>query len=118
MNSDFTKFLAEERKRFFEPDAWFPKRVMARLAQASPRSAGVWDFAATAARPVFAVALTFLVALLAFEALVPAVPSRGMIEAFLEPEQSSAEALIYTEFDTPASAELLEQVIVLDEEEE
>ena len=118
MNPEFKKFLAEERKRFFEPDAWFPKRVMARLGQVSPRTAGVWDFAATAARPVFAIALTVLVALIAFEALVPAIPSRGMIEAFLEPEQSSAEALIYTESDTPASADLLEHVIVLVEEEE
>ena len=113
MNSELKKMLDEERKRVFEPDPYFPQRVMARWRNQS-RDSGIWEIVPTAARPIFALALTLLLAFLILETFVPAVPTRGLIEAFLEPEQTAAESFLYADSDTPASPELLEQLIVLE----
>ena len=59
--SQLKDFFDEERKRVFEPDAFFTQRVMARLKDGF-RENGVWDFGIWEAvtgsiRPVLAVAL-------------------------------------------------------------
>ena len=117
MNSELRKLLNEERKRVFEPGPYFPQRVVARWKERS-RDAGIWEIVPTAARPVFALALTLLLAFLTLEAFVPVTPTRSMIEAFLEAEQTAAESFLYADSDTPESHHLLEQLIVLEEGEE
>src|SRR5262245_3093577 len=120
MNSELRQFLNEERKRVFEPDSYFAQRVVARWS-GQPRVVrenAIWDMMPKAARPVFALVLTLLLAFLTLEAFVPIEPSRGIIEASLDAEQSAAERLLYTDADIPSSHEILEQVIVLRESEQ
>jgi hypothetical protein len=119
MNSELDKLLAtlahEERKRVFHPDPFFPQRVMARLKEEAAGEPVVWDFIASATRPIFALGITLLLAFLTLEALVPLEPTRGMIEAFLSADQSAADAALYLDTDAPDRYELEQLLIVLEE---
>ena len=114
-------FFETERKRVFEPDAFFTQRVMARLdARASETSGknvrdfGFWDMVPSSTRPVLAFALILILCFIAVELFVPQVPTRGMVESFLAPEQSPAESFLYTDSDV-ASQDVLQQLIAPEE---
>jgi hypothetical protein len=115
MDPEFNKFLLNERKRVFEPDVRFSGRVMARLGEREHRTIGFWDIPPVVARPIFALALMLLVVFLTLEAFVPVAPTRSAVEAFLEPEQSNAENVLYTDSDTLPNHEVFEQLIVFEE---
>ena len=115
MNPELRKLLHAERQRVFEPGPYFPPRVMARYRDRTGREAAIWDIVPAAARPVFALALTILLAFLTLEAFVPVAPPRSAIEAYLEPDQTVAENFLYMDSDLAASPELLEHAIVLEE---
>ena len=91
MNSTLNNFFKEERKRVFEPGPYFTQRVMARVSQAVP---GVWDVIPRAVRPVMALALILLFAVLSVQILLPVEPSGtpGPIMAY------AAQDLTQTEF--------------------
>ena len=57
-------FFNAERKRVFEPDPFFAKRVMARLNAGAARQYGIWDIVPGSTRPVLATALVMILALL------------------------------------------------------
>jgi len=121
MNPELNEFLNAERKRVFEPDSYFAPRVVSQWTaqkRPAPRENGIWDFIPRATRPVFALALTLLLVFLTIETFVPVEPGIGMIEAYLAPEQSTADSVLYTESEVPSSRELLEQLIVLEEGEQ
>jgi len=110
-------FFKAERKRVFVPDAFFVTRVMARLNEGAVRESGIWDFVPSSARPVLAVALLLILCFAGFEMFVPQLPQRGMVEAFLDTEQNTAESFLYSEADVPARQELLEQLISWEDEQ-
>ncbi len=109
-------FFEEERKRVFQPDAFFAKRVVARLNSRALPDYGIWDVIPGSARPVLAVALTLILCFVLVELFVPQMPQTGMIEAYLSTEQSPAESFLYSEADVPSHQEVLEQVIALEEQ--
>ena len=115
MNSELRNLLDQERRRVFEPGAFFAQRVVAHARAQKSADAGIWDIVPAATRPIFALGLTLLLAFLTLETFVPVEPTRNMVEASLEPEQSSFENVLYMDSETPASQELLEQMIVLEE---
>jgi len=53
-------FFDAERKRVFEPDAFFAKRVVARLNEGVKQDYGIWDMIPSSTRPVLAVALALI----------------------------------------------------------
>ena len=108
-------FFDAERKRVFEPDAFFAKRVMARLDSRQVPNYGIWDVVPGSARPVLAIALMLIFCFVLIELFVPQMPRRGMIEAYLDSEQNPAESFLYSEADLPSGQEVLEQVIALEE---
>ena len=116
MNSRMDEFFKQEKSRVFEPDTYFPQRVMARVAARlqEQRENGIWEGMKAGSRPVFALALVLLLAFLAVQLFVPVLPPRGPIEAFLSTDQSPDEQLIYTGVD-PSSPEL-EQMIIITED--
>jgi hypothetical protein len=114
MNSELERLVARERERVFEPDPYFPQRVMARLKEVPEREPVIWEFIPKATRPIFAFGIMLLAAFLALEALVPVEPSRGMIEAFMSADHSAAETVLYLDEEAPERYEL-EQLIVLEE---
>src|SRR5262245_60732384 len=103
-------FFDEERKRIFSPGPFFAARVMARLTGRNIRETGIWEVVPTSARSVFALALLLVVCFLALEFFIPQIPDREMIEAFLEPEQTAAETILYNEDDVPAGQDFLEMI--------
>ena|SRR5436309_1165251 len=111
--SSLNEFFKEEQKRVLEPDPYFPKRVMARLKERSAPEAGLWDTVLTATRPVVALALTLVFALIGIQMFVPVEPVRGMIEAYFSSDVSAGESLLYTDSDAP-SHELLERFMILE----
>src|SRR5262245_50752279 len=114
MNSRWNEFFKEERKRVFEPGPYFYQRVMARLKEQRTRENLLWEIIQSATRPVVALALTLLLALLGIQMFLPTEPSRGMIEAYLDPEVTAVESLLYTEVDGAPTHEVLEQLMVLE----
>ena len=68
-------FFESERKRFFEPDAYFTQRVMARLndrqTAAGFQDHGFWDIVPSSTRPVIALALVLILCFVAGEVLLP-----------------------------------------------
>jgi len=114
MDSQFNDFFKEERKRVFEPDVYFAKRVVARLKEQPVQESGLWDVVLGATRPVFAVALTLVLALICIQMLVPAQPARGMVEAFLDRQVPAGESLIYSDSEAAPNHDVLEQMMVLE----
>jgi hypothetical protein len=114
VNSRWNDFFKEERKRVFEPGPFFVQKVMARLGRQPARENGFWETVVAAARPVMALALTVLLAVVGIEMFLPTEPARGMIEASLIPEISDGERLLYMEPDIPPDHDLLEHLIVLE----
>jgi hypothetical protein len=113
-NNPMNKFFESERKRFFEPDAFFTQRVMAQLDSAKKvargQDFGFWDIVPSSTRPVLALAVMLILCFVIVEMFIPQYPQRGMVESFLEPEQSPTESILYTDIDVP-SQDLLQQLI-------
>ena len=92
MNSSLNDFFKEERKRVFEPGPYFTQRVMARLSERVP---SLWEVIPRAARPVMAVSLMVLFAVLAVQILVPVEPASGPIEAYVGQDLSARERMLF-----------------------
>ena len=96
MNSELNNFFKEEQKRVFEPGPYFTQRVMARLASGKARLLpSVWDVLPNAMRPILAVALMLLFAVLAIQILIPVEPTRGTIEAYVKQDLSPREQMLF-----------------------
>jgi len=109
-------FLAAERKRVFAPGPFFTQRVLARLAQQRAQEAGIWEAIPISTRPVLALALTLIFCFVLVQVIIPQVPPRGMIEAYLDPDQSPAESFLYSEGEVPSQQEFLDQLIAQEEQ--
>jgi hypothetical protein len=109
-------FFEAERRRVFTPDAFFTQRVMARLDGRRSAETGIWEIVPGSTRPVFALALMLILCFVLLETFVPQEPTRGMVEAFLETEQSPAESFLYSNPEIPSHQEVLQQVIALESE--
>jgi hypothetical protein len=111
------EFFDAERKRVFEPDAFFAKRVIARLSEGVAQDYGIWDVVPNFTRPVLAVALALILCFAAVEMFVPQMPQRGMVESFFDAEQSPAESFLYNDTDAPSRQDVLDQVIAPEEQQ-
>jgi hypothetical protein len=103
-------FFEAEKKRIIAPDAFFTARMMSRLKQQVSEN-GIWDMMPRSTRPVLAVALALILCFVVIEFFVPQLPQRGVVESFLESEQSPAESFLYNDTDIPARQVVLEQLI-------
>jgi len=110
-------FFDAERKRVFEPDAFFAKRVIARLSEGVAPEYGIWDIVPSSTRPVLAVALALILCFAAAEMFVPQVPQRGMVESFFDAEQSPAESFLYNDTDAPSRQDVLDQLIAPEDQQ-
>jgi hypothetical protein len=111
------EFFESEKNRIFEPDAFFTQRVMARLREGAVRQYEIWDSMRSSTRPVLALALALILCFVAIEFFLPQTPQRGMVESFLEPEQSPAESFLYNEADVPARQVVLQQLIAPEDQQ-
>lgn len=104
----------EERKRIFTPGPFFTQRVMTLWEERKEREFGIWEIVPSSIRPVLATALLVVLSFLALQVFVPQLPARGMVEAYVEAEQSPTEVFLYSSAEVPRGGELLEQMIVLE----
>jgi hypothetical protein len=110
------RFFESEKKRIFEPDPYFTDRVMARLKGASAWQYGIWDITPSSMRPVMAVALALILCFVAVELLIPQMPQMGVVESFLEAEQSPADSFVFNDTGVPAREVVLQQMIAPEEQ--
>jgi hypothetical protein len=114
--SPLNDFFDREKKRVFEPDAFFAKRVIARLESRNEtnirrvQDLDFWEAVPSSTRPVLAIALMLVLCFFVVEIFVPQVPQRGMVESFLAPEHSPAESFLYNDTDVPSQV-VLQQLI-------
>ena len=114
MNSELNNFFTEEQKRVFEPGPHFAQRVMARLVSGAKAAPGIWDFFPHAMKPVMALALALLFAVLAVQILMPVEPGRSAIEAYVKQDMSPREQMLFADPQaTPGAAEF-EQLMSLE----
>ena len=104
-------FFDAERKRVYQPDAYFTQRVMARLNERTSQESGVWDFIPISTRPVLALALMIIVGFVAVQTFIPQMPQRGIVESFLESEQNPAESFLYNGTEVPSRQDVMQQLI-------
>jgi hypothetical protein len=109
---NLNSFFKEERKRVFEPSPFFSQKVMAQLRAMPAVELGIWEVIPGAVRPVFAVALMLLFAVLAIQILVPVEPARGAIEAAMTSDLSPSEVLLFTGADAPTSSVYIQELIL------
>ena len=83
-------FFDAERKKVFTPGPFFTERVLARLGQ-PPRESGIWEVIPVSTRSVLALALVLILCFAVVQVIIPQIPQRGMIEAYLEADQNPAE---------------------------
>jgi hypothetical protein len=105
------EFFKEERKRVYQPGPFFTQRVMSRLKEPEIAEVPIWEGVTNAARLVFALALILIVTFAAADMFFPQMPQRGMIEAYLEPEQDPGSSFLYTGTELPGNQELLDRVL-------
>jgi len=110
-------FLDAERKRVYQPDAYFTQRVMARLNERTSQESGVWDFIPISTRPVLALALMLIVCFVAVQTFMPQLPQRGIVESFLESEQNPAESFLYSGTDVPSRQDVMQQLIAPEDQQ-
>ena len=104
-------FFEAEKKRIVAPGPFFTARVMARLKQQVAAENGIWASMPRSTRPVLAVALALILCFVVIEFFIPQLPQRGVVESFLESEQSPAESFLYNDTDVPARQVVLQQLI-------
>ena len=104
------RFFESEKSKVFVPDAFFTKRVMARL-QGAQQKLALWEIMPSSTRPVLAIALALILCFLAIEFFVPQMPQRGVVESVFDGEESPDESLIYDDTDVPARQVVLQQLI-------
>jgi hypothetical protein len=110
------QFFESEKSRVFAPDAFFTKRVMARLRSAQSLKSAVWEILPISARPVLALALVVILCFIAIELFVPQTPQRGVVDSVFESEESPVESLLYNNADVPARQVVLQQLIAEEDE--
>ena len=110
-------FLDAERKRVYQPDAYFTQRVMARLNERTSQESGVWDFIPVSTRPVLALALMLVVCFVAVQTFIPQMPQRGMVESFLESEQNPTWSFLYNGTDVPSRQDVMQQLIAPEDQQ-
>jgi hypothetical protein len=84
----------------------------AREGRLADAARGVWESVPGASRPVFALALTILFAVLAIQILVPIEPTRGAIETYMSSGLTPSETLLFTGVETPSSSVYIEELIL------
>ena len=104
-------FFESEKSRVFAPDAFFTKRVMARLNGVPSWRSGIWELLPSSTRPVLALALVLILSFIAIELFIPQMPQREVVESLFESEQSPVENLLYKDTDVPARQVVLQQLI-------
>ena len=109
-------FFESEKSRVFQPDAFFTRRVMARLRGAQSWKSGIWEIMSGSTRPVLTLALVLILCFLAIEFFIPQMPQRGVVESVFDSEQSPVESLLYNEIDVPARQVVLQQLIAGEDE--
>jgi hypothetical protein len=115
MNSKLNNFFKEEQKRVFEPGPYFTQRVMARLASGKGKLVPtLWDMLPGATRPVLALALTVLFAVLAIQILMPVQPQRSAVEAYLKQDLSPREQMLIVDPQAPAGTAQFEELMILE----
>jgi hypothetical protein len=114
MNRNLDSFFKEERKRFFEPGPYFSQRVMAQVKSGKQAPAGFWDVVPAAIRPVFALALTVLFAVLSVQILIPVEPERGALEAYYSQDLTAREQMLFTDAQVPLTPEQMEALMLLE----
>jgi hypothetical protein len=107
------EFVQSERKRVFEPESSFARRVVASLDPVT-RPGVLWDHVPSFARPIVAVATVFLVALATIQVFYPVPPEMGIVDAYLAAEATPAEAWLYWDEDPPEGQDLLIEIGVAD----
>jgi hypothetical protein len=110
------EFFEAEKSRVFVPDAFFTKRVMARLHGPSTWKFGIWEIMPGSTRQVLALALALILCFIVIEWFVPQTPQRGVVESVFESEESPVESLLYNDTDVPARQVVLQQLIVGEDE--
>ena len=110
-------FFESEKKRIFEPDAFFTERVLVRLTEGSAWEYGIWEIIPSSARPVLAMALALILCFVLAELWIPQMPQSGVVESFLEAEQSVAESFVYNDTGVPAREVVMQQMIAPEEQQ-
>lgn len=114
MNSKLNDFFREERKHVIEPGPFFAQRVMAQLDGSKVISQGFWGWVPGAVRPVLALSLVILFAVLAVQILVPVEPSRAALESYGGQNLSSGEQLLLADPQLFTGAAQFEELMVLE----
>jgi hypothetical protein len=107
-------FFESEKSKVLAPDAFFTKRVMARL-YIGQRKLGFWELMPNSTRPVLALALALILCFLAIELFIPQMPQNGVVESVFDAEESPDESLIYNDTDVPARQVVLQQLIEVED---
>jgi len=115
MNELLKQFFRKEREKVFVPSPLFAQRVLSILGKRSSTDAGIWDMVPHAARSVFTLAIGLILCFVVLEMVIPMIPEREMLEAYLESEQSVTETVLYSDSEVPAGQDFLELIAVEDQ---
>jgi len=115
MDSRLTELFEQERERVFTPAPGFCGKVMSRVRQ-EPVQQTLWENALATGWPMLAAALTCVLAVIGMNVMIPATPSRGLMEIYTELEVPAAHQALYVDVDTLSTPVVVEQMILEDGE--
>ena len=109
------KFVEQERRRVFLPDADFAKRVVARLKPVSRQAADVWEYIPDFARPIVAVTMAALFVIIGLQMMYPEMPDQGIVDAHLAEDSPPTDAWLYQDAEIPEGDDLLLEITLTEE---
>ena len=109
------EFVTKERRRVFEPDPSFARRVVAQMRPVTRPAALVWDYIPSFARPMVAASTVLLLALISYQLMAPAPypdTELGIVDAYLGADADPVEEWLYRYAEPPQGEDLLIEISV------
>ena len=115
--SDFLpkRFVAEERRRVFVPDADFARRVLARIQPVARPATVVWEYVPGFARPVVAATALVLLVMSGLQMVSSDIPEQGIVDAYLAEDSTPSDTWLYQDAEVPEGDDLFLEITMAEE---
>ncbi len=108
-------FVETERRRTFQPDESFARRVVLRIRPVVRSAAPVWDYVPSFARRMVVATMVLLLIIVGIQMIFPGPPQVGIVEEYLEAGAAPGGDWLYRGAELPEGDALLVEISLVGE---